>query len=99
MQHVQPDLFGPAPLRAEPPDAATLAMIRERLHKVLAMVRTAQTMPWTNQMTIIHEDNRFRMSKDLLPPEEGAALWAEFDAHMDRLYAIMNEGKDLPPED
>jgi len=29
-----------------------------------------------------------------LPPAEGAALGAEFDAAMDRLYAVMNEGKE-----
>ena len=28
------------------------------------------------------------------PPAEGAALWAEFDAETDRLYAVMNEGKE-----
>ncbi len=33
-------------------------------------------------------------SRDRRPPDEGAALWAEFDAEMDRLYAIMNVGKE-----
>jgi hypothetical protein len=33
-----------------------------------------------------------------LPPEEGAVLWAEFNLEMDRLYAIMNEDKELPDE-
>ena len=30
----------------------------------------------------------------LVPRDEAAALWAEFDAEMNRLYAIMNEGKE-----
>jgi len=51
-------------------------------------------MPWQDPIKIIHEDNGFRWGKNLLPPEEGAALWAEFDIEMDRLYAIMNEGKE-----
>jgi hypothetical protein len=36
----------------------------------------------------------FRTAKDLLPPEEGAALWAAFDAEMERLYAVMSAGKE-----
>ena len=51
-------------------------------------------MPGRDQLSIIREDNAFRFGKDLLPPEEGLALWAEFDREMDRLYAIMNEGKE-----
>jgi hypothetical protein len=43
-------------------------------------------------LSIIREENAFRFCKDALPPEEGAKLWAEFDAEMDRLYAIMNAG-------
>jgi hypothetical protein len=35
-------------------------------------------------------DNAFRFGKDVLPAEDGAAPWAEFDVEMDRLYAIMN---------
>ena len=30
----------------------------------------------------------------VLPCGEGATLWAEFDAEMNRLYAIMNESKE-----
>jgi hypothetical protein len=41
--------------------------------------------------------NAFRFGKDLLPPEEGVAPWAEFDAGMDRLCAIMNEGEEPAP--
>jgi hypothetical protein len=51
-------------------------------------------MPWPDLLSIIREDNAFRFGKDVLPREEGAALWAEFDAEMDRLYAIMNQGKE-----
>ena len=46
-------------------------------------------------LSVIREDNAFRYAKDLLPPEEGAALWAAFDREMDRLYAVMNEGLEL----
>ncbi len=52
-------------------------------------------MPWPDQLSVIREDNAFRYAKGLLPAEEGAALWAAFDREMDRLYAVMNEGKDV----
>jgi hypothetical protein len=35
----------------------------------------------------------------VLPQAEGAALWAEFDAEMNRLYAIMNAGKEPDLDD
>jgi hypothetical protein len=69
-------------------------MVRARLQAALALVKSAGVMPWTDQLTVIREDNAFRFGKDVLPPEEGVALWAEFNVEMDRLYAIMNEGKE-----
>ena len=70
-----------------------------RLHATLALVKSASAMPWSDQLAIIREDNAFRCNKDVLPPDEGAALWAEFDAEMNRLYAIMNEGKEPDLDD
>jgi len=91
----QLDLFGTTSPADEPPDDEFLAHVRSRLHATLALVKSAQAMPWKDMLAIIREDNAFRYAKDFLPPAEGAALWAEFDAEMDRLYAIMNEGKEL----
>ena len=51
-------------------------------------------MPWSDQLAIIREDNTFRFGKYVLPAAEGAALWAEFDAEMNRLYAIMNQDRE-----
>ena len=73
-----------------------VTIIRARLQATLALVKSAQTMPWTDILAIIREENAFRYGKEALPPEEGAALWAEFDVEMDRLYAIMNAGADAP---
>ena len=96
MKAQQSDLFGnpdPTPARVvERPSDEVVAIIRARLHATLALVKGAATMPWDDHLAIIREDNAFRFGKDALPPEEGAALWAEFDVEMDRLYAIMNEG-------
>ena len=81
----QPDLFGAESHISEPPSDAIVARVRSRLHATLALVKSADA---------IREDNAFRFGKDVLPRDEGAALWAEFDAEMNRLYAIMNEGKE-----
>ena len=99
MSASQPDLFGdPAP-RREQPSEEIVAIYRARLQASLALVKAAKTMPWDDIMSIIREDNAVRFGKDILPPEEGAALWAEFDVEMDRLYAIMNEGKEMETYD
>lgn len=94
MSESQPDLFGSASPVREQPSEEIVTLVRSRLHATLALVKAAETMPWTDQLTIIREDNAFRFGKEVLPPAEGAALWAEFDAEMDRLYSIMNEGKE-----
>ncbi len=98
MKALQPDLFGsperPGPVRDAPPPEI-VALVRTRLHAALALVQGAERMPWPDQLSVIREDNAFRYAKGLLPAEEGAALWAAFDQEMDRLYAVMNEGKDV----
>ncbi len=91
---MQTDLFAVSPPRAERSSDDVVAVIRARLHATLALVQSAASIPWTGTLAIIREDNAFRFGKDALPPEEGAALWAAFDAEMDRLYAAMNEGKE-----
>lgn len=94
---LQDDLFGAAADAPEVLPPAILALVRTRLHAALALVRGAPSMPWPDMLSVIREDNAFRYGKGLLPPEEGAALWAEFDREMDRLYAIMNVGTELDP--
>jgi hypothetical protein len=99
MSALQADLFGtPSPTRDQPSDEI-VAIYRARLHAALALVKAAEAMPWNDMVTIIREDNAFRFGKDVLPPAEGAALWAEFNVEMDRLYAIMNEGKEPDLDD
>ena len=98
MSASQADLFGPA-RAGEPPSEEVVGLVRARLHATLALIKAAETMPWTDRLAMIREDNAFRFGKDALPPEEGASLWAEFDAEMDRLYAVMNEGKEPDRDD
>ena len=99
MSAAQHDLFGTAPHGGEAPGYEIVALVRARLHATLALVKAAEAMPWPDQLAIIREDNAFRFGKDVLLRAEGAALWAEFDAEMNRLYAIMNEGTEPDPID
>lgn len=96
---MQADLFGIPSRTGELPSDEIVALVRARLHATLALVKSAKAMPWTDQLSIIREENAFRFGKDVLPPAEGARLWAEFDVEMDRLYAIMNEGKEPDLDD
>lgn len=90
MPVAQPDLFAPSSQAAERPSDEVAAVIRARLRATLALVRSAETMPWPDMLSVIREDNAFRFGKDALPPDEAAALWDAFNAEMDRLYAAMN---------
>jgi hypothetical protein len=93
----QPDLFADHASPRPAVDPQIVEMTRQRLHATLALVQGAAAMPWDDMLRVIREDNSFRWGKDLLPPEEGQALWAAFDREMDRLYAIMNAGKEIEP--
>ncbi|MGH7120970.1 MAG: hypothetical protein ACREFP_18615 [Acetobacteraceae bacterium] len=99
MSDSEADLFAPTRRASKPPSEEIIAIVRRRLHATLALVKSADAMPWPDHLAIIREDNAFRFGKDMLPPDEGAALWAEFDAEMNRLYAIMNAGKEPDPGD
>jgi hypothetical protein len=85
---VQADLFATEPPEAEQPSDEVVSIIRSRLHATLALLKSATRMPWTDTLAVIREDNAFRYGKDALPADEGARSWAEFDAEMDRLYAL-----------
>ncbi len=91
---VQADLFETPSRISDSPNEEVVTIVRARLHASLALVKSAAVMPWPDMLTIIREDNAFRFGKDVLPAAEGAALWAAFNVEMDRLYAIMNEGKE-----
>jgi len=94
MSASQADLFGTQSRVSGTPGDHIVEIVHARLHATLALVKSARVMPWGDQLTIIREDNAFHFGKNLLPPAEGAALWDQFNVEMDRLYAIMNEGKE-----
>jgi len=86
MPKSQSDLFETTP-RVERPSDEVVAAVRTQLRATLEKVRSATRMPWTDQLSIIREDNAFRFAKDALPQDEARELWDAFSAEMDRLYA------------
>jgi hypothetical protein len=94
MSSFQADLFGPRSCTDEAPSDEIIGMVRTQLREMLDLVRSADSMPWADDLEIIRADNGFRYAKDALPAEEAAELWAAFNREMDRLYAVMNEGKE-----
>jgi hypothetical protein len=90
----QADLFGTPSRASDAPGDEIIEMVRAQLRETLDLVRSAESMPWADQLEIIRADNAFRYAKEALPADEAAELWAAFEREMDRLYAVMNEGEE-----
>lgn len=90
----QPGLFdtdgGPGHAEAE----AARARMREMIDQLVA----ATAPPWTDQMGVILRDGSFKRAMRLVPADEADALWAEYDAQMERLHAIWVEAKPGLPD-
>ena len=80
---MQPDLFGATAVPAYQPDPEK---VRARLHKILAEMRRAKTLPWEPTTTSLYRTIFPRMAS-CLPDEEGAQLRFEFDVQLERLEA------------
>ncbi len=78
-------------------DHAHTASARARMREMIDRLNAATTPPWKDEMTVILEDGAFQRAMRLVPEEEARSLWAEFDAHMQRLYALWLEANP-PPE-
>ena len=80
----QPGLFdapSPAGVQAE--------AARARMRGMIERLRGCDAPPWTDQMGVILDDGAFQRAMRLVPDAEARALWAEFDAHMERLSALL----------
>jgi hypothetical protein len=69
-----------------PPEGHTPETIRERIHRILAFVRAADTMPWDARDLRYHTGS-FPYMAEWLKDGEGDRLMAEFKAEMDWLDA------------
>lgn len=69
-----------------------VGLVRARLHAAQATLKSAEAMPWPDQLAIIREDHSARFCIALLPPAEGVALRAEFGVETNRLcYSILEK--------
>ena len=91
---VQPGLFD----AHQPADTVQEAAARGRMQEMIGRLKAMATPPWRTQMDVILDDGAFQRAMRLVPPGEAQALWAEFDAHTERLYAIWLE-TNLPQPD
>ena len=55
---------------------------------MIERLKVAPAPPWKDDAGVILDDGAFRRAMRLVPTEEAQASWAEFDAEMERLYAI-----------
>ncbi len=88
----QPGLFDTEPEC----DHADAVLARARMRGMIDMLSTASAPPWTDETDVILHDGAFKRAMRLVAADEAQALWAEFDAHMERLYAIWAQAKPAP---
>ena len=86
----QRDLFESTAAEPPPTDfiARFIARVRDELNTTLARVRGAATLPWRDLTTATLAELRFHSIASWLPADKAAALRAEFQREMGRLYAI-----------
>lgn len=77
-------------------DQAEAALARARMREMIDQLNKAAVPPWTDQTGVILYDGTFKRAMRLVPPGEAETLWAEFDAHMERLYAIWAQAEPVP---
>jgi hypothetical protein len=88
----QANLFDQAPGS----DEAEAAAARARMRETIARLTAAAAPPWTDETGVFLLDGAFKRAMRLVPADEAEALWAEFDAHMERLYAVWAQTETAP---
>lgn len=78
------------------PDRAEAEAARARMREMIDWLGAADAPPWTDQTGVILRDGAFKRAMRLVPADEASSPWAEFDAQMERLYAIWAETKPVP---
>lgn len=61
---------------------------RMRMREMIDRLKATSVPYWQDQTGVILDDGAFQRAMRLVPREEAQALWADFDAQMERLYAI-----------
>lgn len=90
MSDRQPDLLAEDTAERNRLPETMRVIIRDRLEATLVRLEAAKRFPWVDPLDAVHEENRFERDTEMLG-DEGKALWARFDAVMDRLYDTQSE--------
>jgi hypothetical protein len=61
---------------------------RTRMRGMIERLRATSVPYWRDEAGVILDDGAFQRAMRLVQREEAQALWADFDAQMERLYAI-----------
>ena len=61
---------------------------RTRMRGMIDRLKATSVPYWRDENAVILGGGAFQRAMRLVPREEAQALWAEFDAQMERLYAI-----------
>ena len=90
----QPSLFDVNPMA----DGRQAAAARLRMAGMIERLKAASVPFWRDEAAVILDDGAFQRAMRLVPPDEAKALWADFNAQMERLYAIWAAGRASSPE-
>src|SRR4051812_8912281 len=71
---------------------------RTRMREMIERLKATSVPYWRDEAGVILDDGAFQRAMRLVPREEAQALWADFDAQMERLYAIWAAGCASPSD-
>ena len=69
---------------------------RAQMRKMIENLTAATWPPWKDMMAQILDDGVFVRAMQLVPDDEGKALWAEYDAQAHRLCALYPGAEPAP---
>lgn len=71
---------------------------RTRMRGMIERLKATSVPWWRDDAAVILDDGAFRRAMRLVPHDEAQALWTEFDAQMERVYAIWAAARMSHPE-
>jgi hypothetical protein len=79
-------------------DEQEAAFARTRMRTMIERLKATSVPFWRDDAAVILDDGAFQRAMRLVPREEAQALWADFDAQMERVYAIWAAVRASPSE-
>jgi hypothetical protein len=69
-------------------DDQQAAAARVRMREMIERLKATSVPYWRDEAAVILDDGAFQRAMRLVRDEEARVLWADFNAQMERLYAI-----------